>query len=223
MSENFTIKTFVRRNARTSIHQKECYEKLFPKYCIDLKEKILDFPNVFGNPNDTIIEIGFGSGDATAKIALANPEKNYLAIEVFQTGVAKLLSKIEVNSIDNVRIIENDAIKVLTEMIPQNSIAGFHIFFPDPWQKKRHHKRRLMQEDKISLLCEKLVTGGYIYFVTDWSEYADYALTELQKVSGLKNCYKGFAEKQSWRPQTNFEKKALIAGRQIFEILAKKI
>lgn len=222
MTQNFTIKTFVRRNARVSTHQKDCYERLFPKYCIALHDEMLNFSHVFENTHDTIVEIGFGSGEATAKIALQNPDKNYLAIEVFQTGVAKLLSKIEANGIENIRIIENDAMEVLNRMIQPSSIAGFHIFFPDPWQKKRHHKRRFMQADKITLLCEKLVPGGYLYFVTDWAEYADFALAELRRVSGLQNCYDGFAEKQTWRPQTNFEKKAVTAGRTVFELLFKK-
>lgn len=223
--KDFTIKTFVKRNAKCSKRQKEKYEELSPKYCISLNEKQLDFSQVFNSneTRETIIEIGFGSGEATYKIALANPDTNYLGIEVFQTGVAKLLSKIDANKIENIRIIEHDAVEVLQKMISPNSVAGFHIFFPDPWQKKRHHKRRLMQADKISMMTEKLKDGGYIYFVTDWAEYAETALFELNKVTSLKNKYgSDFSPKQTWRPQTSFEKKALLAGREIFELVFEK-
>lgn len=225
--KEFAIKTFVKRKAKCSKRQKEKYKELYPKYCIPLSENLLDFSKIFNNPetcNKTIIEIGFGSGEATYKIALANPNTNYLGIEVFQTGVAKLLSKIDANKIENIRIIEDDAVEVLQKMILPNSVAGFHIIFPDPWQKKRHHKRRLMQVDKISLMAEKLIKGGSLYFVTDWAEYAESALSELNKVTSLKNKYgSGFSPKQAWRPQTSFEKKALIAGRNIFELIFVKI
>lgn len=222
MSENFTIKTFVRRNAKTSARQKQIYTALKPIYCIKATDHILNLHEVFGNDHPIIIEIGFGSGDATYKIALDNPEKNYLCIEVFQSGVAKLLTKIQDHCIKNIRIIEHDAMEVLKSMIADNSIEAFHIFFPDPWPKKRHHKRRLMQSDKIRLFTEKLTAGGYIYFVTDWQEYAEKALAACTDVSSLCNRYENFAEKQSWRPQTHFEEKALIAGRNIYELLFEK-
>lgn len=221
--QNSTIKTFVRRNARCSKTQKQLYQRLYPKYCIKLSDEKLDFEKLFENTNETIIEIGFGSGEATAQIAFKNPNKNYLGIEVFQTGVARLLAKIEKNSIENIRIIEDDAMQVLDNMISDFSVSAFHIFFPDPWQKKRHHKRRIMQAEKIDLMCKKLTLGGYIYFVTDWKEYADSSLVEFEKVSTLKNCYASFAPKQIWRPETNFEKKAILAKRNIYELIYKKI
>lgn len=223
MQKNYAIKTFVKRNMRISERQKSLYQELSPKYCIKVSEKLLNFEDVFGNKNETIIEIGFGSGIASYKIALDNPDKNYLGIEVFKTGVVKLLDKIDQTKIENIRIIEDDALEVLNTMIADNSVKAFHIFFPDPWPKKRHHKRRLMQNDKLELFTKKLISSGYIYFVSDWAEYAESALAELKKIKDLKNCYDGFAEKQIWRPQTNFERKALEAGREIFELLFEKV
>ena len=228
MAEDFSIKTFVKRNARTSEKQKQLYEMFRSVYCIDVisQTQALNFCEIFQNTNETIIEIGFGSGDATQKIALENPDKNYIAVDVFKTGVAKLISKIKEHAISNIRIIEYDAVEVLHTRVQDNSVNAFYIFFPDPWPKKRHHKRRLMQVDKIELMAKKLKPKGIIYFVTDWEPYAISALEALDSVPVLQNRYctteTGFAEKQTWRPQTHFEKKAIDAGRSIFELIFEK-
>lgn len=219
MSDNFSIKTFVKRNARTSDKQKECYQRLYPQFCLEPQNRILNFAEIFGNTNKTIVEIGFGSGHATYKIASDNPETNYLAIDVFTTGVAKLLSNIDAGRITNIRIIEHDAVSILLHNIADNSVAGFHIFFPDPWPKKRHHKRRLLQLDKINLMAQKLINGGYLYFVTDWENYAESALEQLQLCPALKTDNPSFAAKTTWRPETSFEKKARAAGRNIYELM----
>ena len=227
---DYGVRTYVRRSGRITESQKRNYEELFPKYCLeylDYKERgvRLDFTTIFGNENPVVMEIGFGMGDATALIAKANPGTNYLALDVFRAGVGKLLGKIEEHSLENIRIIEHDCIEVLDHLVPERSLAGFHIFFPDPWPKKRHHKRRLMQKNKIELMSTRLVDKGYIYMVTDWEPYAMSALEELRSVNSLENTSKtedGFTIRKEWRPETNFEKKALKKGHIIRELFFKK-
>lgn len=216
------IKTFVLRIGRMTAAQERAYEELSPVYCIPFEKKQLNFVDIFGNTNPIIVEIGFGMGDATAEIAQANPNINYIGIEVHRPGVGKLLSEIKRRDLKNLFIIEYDALEVLEEMICDNSINGFHIFFPDPWPKKRHHKRRMVQRPRTNLFARKLAKDGYIYFVTDWLEYAEFALEELSLTKGIKNKYDGYAPAQKWRFQTKFERKGIAAERPITEILFEK-
>ena len=202
--------------------QQKAYDELAPAWCIPFEEKKINFVDIFGNTNPIIVEIGFGMGDATVAIAEANPNINYLGIEVHTPGVGKVLSEIKRRDLKNLYIIEYDAMEVLEKMIADNSVNGFHIFFPDPWPKKRHHKRRLVQRPRTNLLAQKMASGGYLYFVTDIIEYAEFALEELKLTEHLKNKYDGFAEPQAWRTQTKFERKGLAADRQITEILFEK-
>ena len=217
-----TVKTYVMRSGRMTAAQERSYNELAPAWCIPFENKKINFVDVFGNTNPIIVEIGFGMGDATVQIAQAHPEINYLGIEVHKPGVGKLLSEIKRRDLKNLCIIEYDALDVLEEMIGDNSVNGFHIFFPDPWPKKRHHKRRLVQRPKTDLLAQQLTPGGYIYFVTDILDYAEFALEELTATPLLKNKYKGFAEPQEWRASTKFERKGLAADRQITELFFEK-
>ncbi|MGP1594262.1 MAG: tRNA (guanosine(46)-N7)-methyltransferase TrmB [Treponema sp.] len=207
------------RKGRVTDAQKKAYQDFAPHWCIPYQPIKLDFHDIFGNTNPVIIEIGFGMGTATAEIAAQNPHINYLGIEVFQAGVGKLLSEIESRGLHNIRIIEHDAIEILETMIPDESLAGFHVFFPDPWQKKKHHKRRLMHRPRTDLLTQKLQKNGYIYMVTDWQDYADDAFSELSATAGLYSKYEGFAPPQSWRPKTKFECKGLKKFHTINELL----
>ena len=216
------IKTYVLRAGRMTAAQEKAYNELSPSWCIPFEEKRINFVDIFNNTNPIIVEIGFGMGDATVEIAQANPDINYLGIEVHTPGVGKVLSEIQKRNLKNLFIIEYDALEVLDKMIGDNSINGIHIFFPDPWPKKRHHKRRLVQRPRTDLMAKKLSKGGYLYFVTDIIEYAEFALEELNQTKNLKNKYNGFAEPQSWRTQTKFERKGLAADRQITEILFEK-
>ncbi len=216
------IKTYVLRAGRMTAAQEKAYNELSPSWCIPFEEKRINFVDIFNNTNPIIVEIGFGMGDATVEIAQANPDINYLGIEVHTPGVGKVLSEIKKRNLKNLFIIEYDALEVLDKMIGDNSINGIHIFFPDPWPKKRHHKRRLVQRPRTDLMAKKLSKGGYLYFVTDIIEYAEFALEELNQTKNLKNKYNGFAEPQSWRTQTKFERKGLAADRQITEILFEK-
>ena len=216
------VKTYVLRIGRMTAAQEKAYAELSPSWCIPFEEKKINFVDVFGNTNPIIVEIGFGMGDATVNMAAANPDINYLGIEVHRPGVGKVLSEIKRRELKNLYIIEHDALEVLEKMIGDNSVNGFHIFFPDPWPKKRHHKRRMIQRPRTNLLAQKLAAGGYLYFVTDWLEYAEFALEELNQTEGLKNKYNGFAEPQPWRYQTKFERKGLSADRKITEIFFEK-
>lgn len=217
------IKTYVLRAGRMTAAQEKAYNELAPSWCIPFEEKKLNFVDVFGNTNPIVIEIGFGMGDATVEIAQANPDINYLGIEVHVPGVGKVLSEIQRRNLKNLYIIEYDALEVLDKMIGDNSVNGLHIFFPDPWPKKRHRKRRMMQRPRTDLMAKKLAKGGYVYFVTDILDYAEFALEQLTQTNHLKNKYDGFAEPQPWRAQTKFERKGLVAERQITEIFFEKI
>ena len=216
------VKTYVLRIGRMTQAQERAYNELSPSFCIPFENKKLNFVDIFGNTNPIVIEIGFGMGDATAKLAKAHPEINYIGIEVHKPGVGKLLSEIKRLELKNLYIIEYDAIEVLNTMVGDNSVNGFHIFFPDPWPKKRHHKRRMIQRPRTNLFAQKLAPGGYLYFVTDWLEYAEFALEELNLTNHLKNKYDGFAEPQEWREQTKFERKGLNADRVITELYFEK-
>ena len=199
--------------------QRRSYENLFPLFGLRAEESgALEICQLFGNAAPLVIEIGFGMGIATANIAEQNPGINYLGIEVHRPGIGRLLWEIEKRNLGNIRIIEGDAVEILEQKIKDSSVSAFHIFFPDPWPKKRHHKRRLITRPFTDLLASKLISGAYIYMVSDWADYGDWALRELTATAGLLNKYSGFAEQQSWRPQTEFERKGLMKNHEIREI-----
>ena len=216
------IKSYVLRGQKLKNSQIEALDKHFYEYAITHSMEKLDFKKIFGNDNPVVIEIGFGMGESTARIARENPNINYLGIEVFLYGFSKLLSVIANEGLSNVRIMRFDAVQVLEDMIEDESVSGFHIFFPDPWQKKRHHKKRLIQLPFTTLLSQKLKKGGYIYCVTDWQEYANQMLEVLSKTPNMVNAYEGFATPLSWRPQTSFERKGLEKDYQINEVWFEK-
>ena len=223
-NKNFrrTIKTYVLRAGRMTDGEKRSFEELNQVWCIPFQNHNINYTEIFNNTNPVIMEIGFGMGHATVEIAKNNPEINYIGSEVHVPGVGRLLSEIKKNNLNNLYIINHDAIEILENMIPENSLNGFHIFFPDPWPKKKHHKRRLLTRPRTDLIASKLCENGYIYFATDWEEYAQWALEELSKTPGIKNKYEGFAPHQEWRPRTKFEQKGIDAGRQIYELVFVK-
>jgi tRNA (guanine-N7-)-methyltransferase len=218
----YGIKSYVLRAGRMSVAQRRSYETLSQDFCISFTPALLDLKRVFGNENPVTLEIGFGMGIATAMIARDNPQKNYLGVEVHRPGIGRLLWEIDGRGLSNIRIIEYDAVDVLEKMIPPSSLAAFHVFFPDPWPKKRHHKRRLITRPFTGLLAEKLCPGGYVYMVTDWADYGDWALAELSATVGLKNRYAGFAEPQNWRPETKFERKGIEKQHEVRELFFVK-
>lgn len=216
------VRTFVIRAGRLTTSERKSYDELHHVWCIPYEHKTLNYTEIFNNTNPVIMEIGFGMGHATSIIAENNPDINYIGSEVHVPGVGRLLGDIKTKQLKNLYIIEHDALEILATMIPDNSLAGFHIFFPDPWPKKKHHKRRMLQRPRTDLLAKKLAPGGYLYFATDWQEYAESALEELKMTEGLANKYEGYAPHQEWRPRTKFEQKGLDAGRDIYELLFVK-
>ena len=212
------IKSYVIRAGRITDAQRKAYDSLAGKFILPFAEEHADFDKTFGNKNPVTAEIGFGMGIATADIAEANPEKNYLGIEVHRPGIGRLLWEIEKRSLSNIRIIEHDAAEVMEKMIPPGSLEAIHIFFPDPWPKKRHHKRRLIQRPFTETLAKGLRHGGYLYMVTDWEDYGNFALAELGATPALRNAYEGFAPAQPWRPKTKFEQKGLAINLVVREL-----
>ncbi|MCL2271209.1 MAG: tRNA (guanosine(46)-N7)-methyltransferase TrmB [Treponema sp.] len=212
------LKSFVIRTGRYTTAQKKAYELFSDGFLIPFSQDFIDFEKIFYNKNDITLEIGFGSGTATAEIAQANQNKNYLGIEVHRPGIGRLLWEIEKRKLSNIRIIEHDAADVIEKMIPQGSLEAVHVFFPDPWPKKKHRKRRLIQKPFTEMLSDLLKENGYFYMVTDWEDYALHALDELKNSRGLKNAYKDFAEKRTWRPKTKFEEKGLAKDYTIREL-----
>jgi tRNA (guanine-N7-)-methyltransferase len=212
------IKSFVLRAGRISRAQQRSYQS-GKQFIIPYSEDAADFPRYFGNEFPITVEIGFGMGEVTAEIAAANPGNNYLGIEVYRAGIGKLLWEIEQRHLSNVRIIEHDAVEAVGKMFPTASIAAFHLFFPDPWPKKRHHKRRIIQTPFAELLASRLVDGGYIYMVTDWENYAEHALAVFSAIPGLHNpSGTAFAEGLDWRPRSKFEAKGIAKNHRIREI-----
>ncbi|MDR3147021.1 MAG: tRNA (guanosine(46)-N7)-methyltransferase TrmB [Treponema sp.] len=215
-------RSYVLRSGRVSAAQQRAYDTWAPRYCVPFSAAPLDFPALFGNFHPLTVEIGFGMGSATARIAQENPDQNYLGIEVHRPGIGRLLWEIEKRSLANIRIVEHDAVETLQQMLGAGSVAAFHIFFPDPWPKKRHHKRRLITRPFTDLLAEKLRSGAYIYMVTDAEDYARWAVAELSATAQLRNPYAaaagGCAPPQPWRPRTEFEAKGLAQGHGIWEL-----
>lgn len=218
------IRSYVCRTGNTTKAQRQAFLQYAEKWVINYNpHQLLDFTQIFSRHAPVTLEIGFGSGDATAQIAKANPQNDYLGVEVYPSGVGRLLMRIEEQQISNIRIIQHDVVEVLQEMIPDESLSAVHIFFPDPWPKKRHHKRRLLQPKLVHQLCEKIESGGYIYFVSDWQEYAQQVLETFEAENLLRNAYVGYAPSQGWRPKTRFEQKGEEAQREIFEIYFKRV
>jgi tRNA (guanine-N7-)-methyltransferase len=212
------VRTYVLRAGRMTEAQKRSYTELSGRWCLPFECKPLNYTDIFDNTNPVVIEIGFGMGTATAIIAAENSGVNYIGIEVHTPGVGRLLHEIQERDLHNIRIIEHDAVEVLEYMIPDNSAAAFHIFFPDPWPKKRHHKRRFMRRPRTDLLASKLCPQGYLYMATDWEPYGISALEELEATPELANTAAGFVPRQPWRPETKFEMKGLRAEREIWEL-----
>jgi len=217
-----TIRSFVLRQGRISKAQSRAYRELLPKYSIPYSESPLDLDQIFGRDAPKILEIGFGMGESSAAIAQANPQNDYLGVEVHTPGIGSLLKQIEAARLSNLRIIQHDAVEVLKNMIPPVSLAGVHIFFPDPWPKTRHHKRRLIQPEFISLLCERLKAGGYLHVATDWKDYAEHILSVMSSEPRLANTAQDYAPRPEYRPLTKFELRGLKLGHPVWDIVFRK-
>jgi tRNA (guanine-N7-)-methyltransferase len=218
------VRSFVLRAGRLTEGQKRALDELWPLYGIDEGENQINLDDLFGNDHPVIMEIGFGNGDATWQMAAAHQEENYLGVEVHRPGVGHLLLKLEDNGISNVRIACEDAVELLRKRIPRDSLAGVRIYFPDPWPKKRHHKRRIIQAPFIELLAEKMQTAGILHMATDWEQYAEHMLEVMHNSQEFVNLSPdGTAcPKPEWRPATKYEKRGERLGHGVFDLVFRR-
>jgi tRNA (guanine-N7-)-methyltransferase len=213
------VRSFVLRQGRMSPAQQRGLTEQMPLVGVDFRPAPLDFAALFGRQAPVIVEIGFGMGHTTADIAAAHPQIDYLGIEVHAPGVGSLCKRIGEQALTNLRIVRHDAVEVLAQMIPPASLAGIHVFFPDPWPKKRHHKRRLIQPPFVALAASRLAPGGYLHCATDWQEYAEQMLAVLAAEPLLENeAGGGFAPRPAYRPLTRFEARGLRLGHQVWDL-----
>lgn len=220
------IRSFVRRAGRTSTGQQRAIDDLGPRFVLPYSAQPLDLAAAFGREAPTILEIGFGMGETTAHIAQLRPQDNFLGCEVHEPGVGALLKLIGERDIGNIRILQHDAVEVIAHMLTENCLDGVHIFFPDPWHKKRHNKRRLVQPPLVKLLASRLKPGGYMHCATDWEEYAHQMVEVLAAEPALVNTGSaadgGFAPRPDYRPVTKFERRGLRLGHGVWDVVFRK-
>lgn len=217
-----TIRSYVMRAGRTTEGQARALSELGPRFVLPFAQQPLDLAAAFGRTAPVVFEIGFGMGDATAKIAQTLPDTDFIGCEVHEPGVGALLKQIGERGLTNLRIVQHDAVEVLEHMIRPGSLAGVHIFFPDPWHKKRHHKRRLIQPPFVAKLVQHLAPGGYLHCATDWEPYAQQMLEVLSAEPTLENTAQGYAEKPAYRPLTKFENRGLRLGHGVWDLVFRK-
>ena len=233
-----TIKSFVKRAGRTTAGQAKAFEDLGPRFLVPYQTHLLELNALFGEPTSApkapnapiVLEIGFGMGEATAKIAATLPDTHFLCCEVHEPGVGALLKRIGEGGISNIRICAHDAVEVIDQMLPLNSLDGVHIFFPDPWHKTKHNKRRLIQQPLIAKLAQRLKVGGYLHCATDWQPYAEQILNVLSAEPLLHNRaldshpqLAGYAPKPHYRPLTKFENRGIRLGHGVWDLVFERI
>ena len=216
------IRSFVLRVSRTSNAQRRAVDELLPRFGIAFAPRPLDLDAVYGRRASRVLEIGFGMGEALAELAQTNPEHDFLGIEVHTPGVGNLLKLVDASGLTNVRVISHDAVEVLTHMIPPDCFDGVHIFFPDPWPKKRHHKRRLIQPAFVRLLASRMRPGGYLHLATDWVEYAAQMLAVASAEPLLVNTVADYAPRPASRPLTKFEQRGIRLGHEVRDLLFRR-
>jgi tRNA (guanine-N7-)-methyltransferase len=237
-----TIKSFIRRAGRTTAGQARAFDTLGPQFLLPYQTSLLDLQAPFANPAATpeeaaaqaakplVLEIGFGMGEATAHIASVLPDTNFLCCEVHEPGVGALLKRIGERELSNIRICAHDAVEVIDQMLPLNSLDGVHIFFPDPWHKTKHNKRRLIQQGLVAKLAARLKVGGYLHCATDWQPYAEQILAVLSAEPLLKNRalishpqLEGYAPKPLYRPLTKFENRGIRLGHGVWDVVFERV
>jgi tRNA (guanine-N7-)-methyltransferase len=216
------VRSFVLRQGRMSPAQRRAFDALLPRFGIPFSPVPLDFDRMFGRRAPRVLEIGFGMGETTAAIAQARPAEDFLGIEVHAPGVGSLLKRIDALGLTNVRVIRHDAAEVVAAMIPHASLAAIHVFFPDPWPKKRHHKRRLVKAAFVRDLALRLAPGGYLHLATDWEDYAREMLATLDAEPLLANVAAGFAPRPAYRPLTKFEARGVRLGHGVWDVIFRR-
>jgi tRNA (guanine-N7-)-methyltransferase len=219
---NRHIRSYVLRQGRVTVAQQRAVDTLKPVFGIPYTAAPLDLEAAFDRAAPKILEIGFGMGDSTATIAQANPQNDYLCLEVHTPGVGNLFKVMDEQGLTNIRIIQHDAVVVLRDMISDATLDGVHIFFPDPWHKARHNKRRLIQAPFIDKLMAKLKPGGYIHVATDWENYAEQVLEVLSAEPQLENTAAGYAPRPEYRPLTKFEKRGINLGHGVWDLVFRR-
>ncbi len=214
------MRSFVLRAGRMGTGQQRALAELGPRFLLPFAPGLLlDWPATFGRSAPRVLEIGFGMGDATAQIAAALPGTDFIGIEVHVPGVGALLKHIGEQDLGNLRLMQHDAVEVLEQMVAPASLDGVHIFFPDPWHKKRHNKRRLIQAPFVALLASRLVPRGYVHCATDWQPYAEQMLEVLAAEPGLINSAATYADRPAYRPLTKFENRGLKLGHGVWDLV----
>ncbi len=213
------MRSYVLRAGRMGPGQQRALETLGPRFLLPYCAETLDLPATFGRTAPCVLEIGFGMGDATAQVAAALPGTDFLAVEVHAPGVGALLKHIGEKELTNLRLLQHDAVEVLKHMLAPACLAGVHIWFPDPWHKKRHHKRRVIQPGFVAELITRIAPGGYLHCATDWQDYAEQMLAVLAAEPGLQNTAEGYAPRPDWRPLTKFENRGLKLGHVVWDLV----
>jgi tRNA (guanine-N7-)-methyltransferase len=218
------IRSYVLRGGRLGPGQQRALADLGPRFVLPFEPRPLDVERVFGRRAPLVLEIGFGMGDATAQVAAAAPERDFIGVEVHEAGVGALLKRIGETGLTNLRLVRHDAVEVLQHMLAPASLAGVHVWFPDPWHKKRHHKRRLIQPPLVALLASRLAEGGYLHLATDWQPYAEQMRDVLDAEPALVNTAPdaGCVERPPWRPLTKFEQRGLRLGHGVWDLLYRR-
>lgn len=219
-----SVRSYVLRAGRVTEGQKRALDELWPVYGVQPGSSPLDLAALFGNGNPVIMEIGFGNGEATWRMAQAEPAENYLGVEVHRPGVGRLLLKIEEHGLENVRIACDDAVEFLRERIPQESLSGVRIYFPDPWPKKRHHKRRMIQPMFMALLVSRMKPGAVLHLATDWEPYAEHMLEVMQAAPEFENLSAegAYCPKPEWRPPTKYERRGERLGHRVTDLIYRR-
>jgi len=218
------VRSYVLRAGRVTEGQKRALETLWPVWGVDAGQDLLDFEVLFGNDHPVIMEIGFGNGEATWRMASEHPGENYLGVEVHKPGVGRLLLKVEEHGLENVRIACHDAVEVLQRQVQDESLDGVRIYFPDPWPKKRHHKRRIVQPTFVALLARKMRAGGILHLATDWEPYAEFMLDVMRPISDFENLspFGDFCPRPDWRPLTKYESRGERLGHKVSDLLYRR-
>lgn len=213
------IRSFVLRQGHMTAAQQRAIDTLWPLFGVDYRPQAADLNAVFGRGSPKVLEIGFGMGTATVEIAKRLPDTDFLAVDVHGPGVGNILKLIDEQQVKNIRVMRHDAVEVVENMLADGSLDGIHIFFPDPWHKKRHHKRRLIQTPFVAKLLPKLKTGGYIHLATDWEEYAVQMLDVLGSFGALRNTAENYAPTPGYRPETKFEARGKRLGHGVWDLV----
>ncbi len=216
------IRSFVRREGRITPGQQRALNEMLPEFGVVRDSGLIEWTKLFGRDSPVIMEIGFGNGLSLADMAEANPEQNFLGVEVYRPGLGSMLVQIRERGLSNVRVSGSDAVDVLTEQVPPQSLYRLQIFFPDPWHKKRHNKRRIIQPGFVAMATQRLRPGGRFHVATDWEPYAEHILEVLEAESGLVNTSDRFAPGPAYRPRTKYELRGERLGHGVWDIIFQR-